>query len=74
MSSSPSPADRYEALSGFIENAADIEAPVSRGQQVGDIVIELDGDTLLRVPLVALATVDEGGIVRRAIDSVLRLF
>ncbi len=68
------PRGRYAALSGFIENAADIRAPVSRGQQVGDIVIELDGDTLLRVPLVALSAVDEGGIFRKAIDSVLRLF
>jgi len=68
------PRGRYQALAGFIENADDIQAPVSRGQQVGDIVLELDGETLLRVPLVALAAVEEGGIFRKAIDSVLRLF
>jgi len=68
------PRGRYAAVTGFIENADDIQAPVSRGQQVGDIVLELDGETLLRVPLVALASVDEGGLFRKAIDSVLRLF
>jgi len=50
-----------------------IEVPVSKGQKVGEVKVSLNGELLESVPLVALETVNEGGIVQRAKDFILRL-
>ena len=51
-----------------------IEAPVTKGQQIGLVKVSLDGKLLASVPLVALETVEEGGFIQQAKDYVLRLF
>jgi D-alanyl-D-alanine carboxypeptidase (penicillin-binding protein 5/6) len=50
-----------------------IEAPISKGQQVGVVKVSLDGDVLKTLPLVALETVDVGSFYQIAKDYVLRL-
>lgn len=42
-----------------------LEAPIAAGQQVGSIKLTLDGDVLETRPLVALQSVDEGGLFTR---------
>lgn len=42
-----------------------LEAPIAAGQQVGTIKLTLDGDVLETRPLVALQSVDEGGLFTR---------
>ena len=68
------PRGRYDQLSARLEKAVDLEAPVTKGARVGDIVINLQDEELLRVPLVALQEVAEGGLWQRAWDTVLRWF
>ncbi len=45
-------------------------APLVKGQPVGSLKISSGDQPLLDVPLVALETVDEGGVFRRAWDAV----
>ena len=51
-----------------------IEAPVAKGANVGSVLVELDGQPVTEVPLIALHEIAEGGIFRTAIDTVLMLF
>jgi D-alanyl-D-alanine carboxypeptidase len=61
------------------ENAAAVEAvmmlpsylsaPVARGDAAGKIVYALDGIVLQEIPLVADRTVEQGFVVKRALDA-----
>lgn len=51
-----------------------IEAPVEMGQSVGVLRVYLEDDLIADHPLVALRTVNEGGIFRYLLDTVLRWF
>ena len=48
-----------------------LEAPVERGQQYGRLVVELDGETLLTRPLIALESVEQGSLFKRLWDSIV---
>jgi len=65
------PRRQYDQLEARTEIRSQIEAPVDKGQALGEVVIELDGETVTRRPLVALEALPEGGIWRRVVDSVL---
>ncbi|MBI3562111.1 MAG: D-alanyl-D-alanine carboxypeptidase [Gammaproteobacteria bacterium] len=47
-----------------------IIAPIIKGKQYGQVEIKVDDQTILTRPLVALETVKQGGLWRRAVDSV----
>lgn len=51
-----------------------IRAPVTRGKEYGELVVSLDGEELLREPLVALESVEPGGFVKRLWDSIVLFF
>ncbi|MFT7223338.1 MAG: D-alanyl-D-alanine carboxypeptidase (penicillin-binding protein 5/6) [Cellvibrionaceae bacterium] len=51
-----------------------IEAPVTPGQELGNIVVTLGDEELLSVPLVALSAVEEAGFFVRLRDSVALFF
>ncbi|NVJ59697.1 MAG: D-alanyl-D-alanine carboxypeptidase [Gammaproteobacteria bacterium] len=55
-----------------VEN--ELEAPVAKGQIVGKIFFELDGEDISEVPLVALEDIPEGGWFSRLIDGIVRWF
>ena len=67
------PRRQYDKLNARTEIQPLIEAPLAKGQKVGDVIVELDGQEVLRRPLVALANVAEGGLWRKAVDSVLMM-
>ena len=67
------PRRQYDKLNARTEIQPLIEAPLAKGQKVGDVIVELDGQEVLRRPLVALADVAEGGLWRKAVDSVLMM-
>lgn len=50
-----------------------IEAPVTKGQELGNVTIVLDEKELLNIPVVALRDVQSAGFFSRMVDSV-RLF
>jgi len=49
-------------------------APVKKNQPLGRLVVELDGETLQEAPLVALRSVEEGGLFHNMLDSLLMVF
>jgi D-alanyl-D-alanine carboxypeptidase (penicillin-binding protein 5/6) len=65
------PRRQYDRLAARTEIDPQIQAPVAKGQKVGDVIVELDGELVVRRPLVALDDVPEGGLWRRAVDTVL---
>jgi D-alanyl-D-alanine carboxypeptidase (penicillin-binding protein 5/6) len=68
------PRGRYGQLSARLEKTPELEAPIAKGTQIGNIVISLQDEELLRVPLVALQEVGEGSLWQRARDTVLQWF
>ena len=67
------PRRQYERLDARTEIRPDLRAPLEKGEQVGEVIVELDGEPVTRQPLVALASVPEGGIWRTVVDNVLML-
>jgi D-alanyl-D-alanine carboxypeptidase (penicillin-binding protein 5/6) len=52
----------------------ELEAPLHKGQVVGKIFFQLEGDDIAEVPLVALEDVADGGWMTRTLDSISRWF
>ena len=67
------PRRQYDKLDARTEIQSQIQAPVTRGQELGEVVVELNGEPVTRQPLVALEEVAEGGIWRKAVDTVLMM-
>lgn len=67
------PRHQYERLNARTVIQPQIEAPLTKGQKVGEVIVELDGEVLTRRALVALEDVPEGGIWRTMVDSVLMM-
>lgn len=68
------PRGRYDDLQANVQRDPRILAPVAAGERKGSLVINLDGNTLTEVPLVALESVDEGSFWQRTVDEVLLYF
>jgi serine-type D-Ala-D-Ala carboxypeptidase (penicillin-binding protein 5/6) len=68
------PAGRYRDLEAQLEVDSRMEAPVREGEAYGEVQLILDGEVLMRRPLVAMESVEEGGLFRRLWDSVLQMF
>ncbi len=68
------PRGRYDKLSARIEKNPDIIAPVAKGDTVGQVVLDLEGKEVGRLPLIALQDVAEGGWWQWLRDWVLRWF
>ncbi len=68
------PRRQYNDLQARTEVNRLVEAPIAPGDILGKVIVDLGGEPITEVPLVALAEVPEGGIIRTAIDYVLMLF
>lgn len=55
-----------------LEATPDLSAPIEKGQTLGTLTLSLDGEQLTQVPVVALEAVADGGLVKRAMDWVLK--
>jgi D-alanyl-D-alanine carboxypeptidase (penicillin-binding protein 5/6) len=67
------PRGQYDKLDATMDIDKNIEAPVSKGQQIGEVKVSLDGNLLASVPLVALETVNEGSLFQQAKDYFMRM-
>jgi serine-type D-Ala-D-Ala carboxypeptidase (penicillin-binding protein 5/6) len=66
---------RYSELAARLEKSdVSLTAPITRGTQVGEIVVTLGDDEINRVPLLGLQDVAKGNLWQVARDSVLRWF
>jgi D-alanyl-D-alanine carboxypeptidase (penicillin-binding protein 5/6) len=48
-----------------------LHAPIAANQPVGEMLVTLDGETIFKTPLVALETVEKGGIFHRIWDALV---
>ncbi len=65
---------RYKDLDAAVEIDPKISAPVALGQELGKLVVKLDNEIIVEEPLVAIHAVKDGGIVKKAIDSIKVFF
>lgn len=65
------PRGQYKNLKPAMNINTPVEAPVSKGQTLGQVEIKLSGKVLSRSPLVALKTIEEGSIWQYVKDSAL---
>jgi serine-type D-Ala-D-Ala carboxypeptidase (penicillin-binding protein 5/6) len=63
------PQGQGDRLQASIELHGPHMAPVTAGDKLGEVVVTLGGAMLVRQPLVALETVESGGIFRWLWDS-----
>ena len=65
------PRGKKKHLATSVEMQKDIEAPIAVGDELGTVIMSLDGETVYRGPVVALAAVEPGGFFARLWDMVL---
>ena len=51
-----------------------VKAPVTKGKEYGELVLSLNGKEVLREPLIALQSVEQGGWFKRMWDSLVLFF
>jgi D-alanyl-D-alanine carboxypeptidase (penicillin-binding protein 5/6) len=68
------PNGSYKDLKLDTQLNSDIEAPVTKGQQLGKLNVNLNGQTIMTIPLVALQDDAKGGMLRRFFDWLGRKF
>ncbi len=61
-------------LEATLDMATAIKAPLTRGQELGQVLVSLNGEQIKAVPLVALDDVPEGGLFKRIWDQILLFF
>ena len=68
------PRGRYDDMHAALRVNARIEAPVSRGDAFGSVLLDLDDEEIANIPLVALQDVPRAGLLGRFTDQVLLMF
>lgn len=51
-----------------------LEAPIERGERVGNLILSIDGEDLATYPLVALESVEQGSFFKRMFDTIRQSF
>ena len=65
------PRGKHKDIEAVMDLAEFIKAPVSAGNEYGELVIRLDGEEILREPLFALESIEQGGIFKRLWDAIV---
>ncbi len=66
------PRGRYDALEARLELEGDLVAPLAADQQVGELKVVLDSETIAQRPLVTRQAVDQAGFFGRTADGFRR--
>ena len=65
------PRGQYQKLKPSINIKQLLEAPVSKGQTLGQVEIRLEDKLIAQSPVVALEDIAEGSLWQQAIDSAI---
>ncbi|MCE8014693.1 D-alanyl-D-alanine carboxypeptidase [Halomonas sp. MCCC 1A17488] len=68
------PRARNQELSARLDIRPDLTAPISLGDRVGTLEVRLGEEVVGEQPLVALESIEEGGLFKRLFDQVRRFF
>ncbi|TOP07005.1 D-alanyl-D-alanine carboxypeptidase, partial [Vibrio parahaemolyticus] len=52
----------------------ELEAPINKGDVVGKLYYQIDGEDIAEYPLMALETVEQGSLFSRLLDYIVLLF
>jgi D-alanyl-D-alanine carboxypeptidase (penicillin-binding protein 5/6) len=63
----------YDNLKPTLEVKAKLEAPITKGDSLGNVTVMLGNDVVTTRPLVALAQVEKGSLWRRFLDFIYQL-
>ena len=68
------PRGKHDDLQAAMNIDEVIKAPVTKGKEYGELVVTLGGEQLLSEPLIALQSVEEGGLLKRLWDAIVLFF
>ena len=68
------PRGQFKLSRQSIELNKNLSAPIKKGDRVGDLVIDHEGDKIATFPLIALEDVAQSGFFSRSIDSLKSFF
>lgn len=68
------PTGQYQRLTISTKVPAYLQAPIKKGDKVGDLVVQFDNNIISTRPLYALQTIETGGIYTRMKDSIRLTF
>ena len=68
------PRGKHDAIKAVLNIDDVIKAPVTKGKVYGELLISIDGEELLKEPLVALQSVEQGGLFKRLWDAIALFF
>ncbi|BCA95695.1 D-alanyl-D-alanine carboxypeptidase [Legionella antarctica] len=68
------PTGQYQRLNISTKIPSHLQAPITKGDKVGDLVVTYDNNIITTRPLYALQTVESGGFFTRAIDAIRLTF
>ncbi|OIM99820.1 D-alanyl-D-alanine carboxypeptidase [Idiomarina sp. MD25a] len=68
------PRGQRDKLKANFELNQELEAPLQKGEHVGTVYLQLEGEDVASFPLVTLQSVEEGGFFKQAMDYIKRKF
>ncbi|MCH2454486.1 MAG: D-alanyl-D-alanine carboxypeptidase [Idiomarina sp.] len=68
------PRGQKEELKANFELDQKLQAPLSKGQKVGTVYLQLNGEDVASFPLVTLQAVEEGGFFKKIMDYIKQQF
>jgi D-alanyl-D-alanine carboxypeptidase (penicillin-binding protein 5/6) len=68
------PRGRYRDLQASMEIDSEINAPVTRGREMGVVNVKLDDELIVSENIVAIHAVNDGGLLVKALDSIKLMF
>ena len=68
------PRNQFKYTTQTINLSQDLIAPISQGEQVGELVVSFNNQNLATLPLIALEDAAEAGFISKMIDTIKLLF
>lgn len=68
------PRGQKDQVQAVTRLSPDLEAPIAKGQKVGEVVVTLEGKTIATQPVVAMEPVDEANFIVRLWHHIKRFF
>lgn len=68
------PTGQYQRLNVTTKIPSYLQAPIKKGDKVGELVIQFDKNVIITKPLYALQSIEAGGLYTRARDSISLTF
>ncbi len=68
------PRGRYKELEAAMDIDSEISAPIALGQELGMVTVKLDDELIVNESVVATQSINDGGLLVKALDSIKLMF